>query len=157
MVAENPAPLYLNLDLLNKRMADISRAVQLLDRYAAIPEQDFLEDETTLSATKYQLVVAIEAAQAICNHLAARVAKKAPISYAECFLLLVPAGVITEELAVHLAAMAKFRNLLVHQYGDIDDKRVYTIINHDLRDLQDYVAQVSKFVNEAMEREGQEV
>ena len=150
---ENSLPLYLNLDLINRRVSDIRRALQLLAQYAAIPADDFLADETILGATKYQLLVAIEAAQAICNHLAARVARKAPTSYAECFLLLVPPGVITGDLAAKLAAMAKFRNLLVHQYADIDDKLVYTIINHEIKDLEAYVHQVTEFVNGVLEHE----
>jgi uncharacterized protein YutE (UPF0331/DUF86 family) len=145
--------LYLNLDLINKRAADIRKALQLLAQYATIQEEDFLADETILAAAKYQLLVAIEAAQAICNHLAARVARKAPTSYAECFLLLTQSSVITRELATRLAVMAKFRNLLVHQYADIDNKQVYAIINHELGDLEDYVAQIARFVNGVLEHE----
>lgn len=143
----NFAPLHLNLDLINKRVADIKKALQTLARYAALPEDDFLTNETILAATKYQLLVAIEADQAICNHLAARVAKTPPTSYADCFLLLARTGIITKELASKLAAMAKFRNLLVHQYADIDDKQVYAIINQEIRDLEEYVAQIADFVN----------
>jgi len=146
--------LYLNLDLINKRAADIRKALQLLAKYAAIQEEEFLANETILAAAKYQLLVAIEAAQAICNHLAARVARKAPTSYAECFLLLFQSGIITRELATKLAVMAKFRNLLVHQYADIDNKQIYTIINHELKDLEDYIAQIAGFVNGVLEHEG---
>lgn len=150
---KDAAPLYLNLDLINRRVADIRKALGLLAQYSVIPEDDFLADETILGATKYQLLVAIEGAQAICNHLAARVAKKPPTSYAECFLLLVPPGVISKELAVRLASMAKFRNLLVHQYADVDDKQVYAIINREVKDLEDYVTEIARFVNGVLEHE----
>lgn len=98
-----------------------------------------------------QLLVAVGAAQSICNHLAARVARTVPASYAECFLLLVGPGVISKELAAQLANMAKFRNLLVHQYGPIDDGRVYAVINREIKDLEKYVAQVAEFVNRTLE------
>lgn len=144
-------PLHLNLDLISKRTADIKQALQVLAGYAALAEDDFLADATTRSAAKYQLLVAVEAAQSICNHLAARVARTVPASYAECFLLLVGPGVISKELAAQLANMAKFRNLLVHQYASIDDGRVYAIINREIKDLEKYVARVAEFVNRTLE------
>lgn len=42
--------------------------------------------------------------------------------------------------------MAKFRNLVVHQYGKIDDGRVYEIILTDLQDLDLFLAKVSLLV-----------
>lgn len=44
-------------------------------------KEGFLRDETVISAAKYQLIVAAEAAQAICDHIAARVAERAPDGY----------------------------------------------------------------------------
>jgi len=146
VAAKGFSPLYLNLDLINERAADIKSALQLLATYGSLPKHDFLANETILSAAKYQLLVAIEAAQTICSHLAARVAKKAPASYADCFMTLFQASIIERELAGKLAAMAKFRNLLVHRYADIDNDRVYAIINNDLKDLEEYLKQVGKFI-----------
>jgi uncharacterized protein YutE (UPF0331/DUF86 family) len=68
-------------------------------------------DETVTSAAKYQLIVAAEAAQAICNHIAARVAERAPASYGDCYFILEEQGIIEPDLARRLANMAKFRNL----------------------------------------------
>ena len=43
---------------------------------------------------------------------------------------------------------------MVHQYADVDDKQVYTIIKHDVRDLEDYVAEVARFINRVEKYEG---
>jgi len=143
-------PLQLNPDLITRRTADIKRALQALAGYAALSEDSFLADAAILAAAKYQLLVAVGAAQGICIHLAARVAMTAPSNYADCFLLLVRPGLITQELAAKLAALAKFRNLLVHQYADVDDRRVYAIINREVEDLEVYVAQIADFVSRAL-------
>jgi uncharacterized protein YutE (UPF0331/DUF86 family) len=45
-----------------------------------------------------------------------------------------PAG-----LAASLADAARFRNLLVHRYADIDDQRVVQFVRQRLADLEDYV------------------
>lgn len=136
---------HLNIDMLQQKAADIARARKILDKYGAIPRHEFLKDETIISAAKYQLIVATEAAQSICNHLAARVAKRAPASYSDCYLILRDEGLISEHLAARLAEMVKFRNLLVHRYGIIDNNKVYDIITAgNLNDLTDFLAEVGK-------------
>ncbi|WP_394295106.1 type VII toxin-antitoxin system HepT family RNase toxin [Pyrococcus horikoshii] len=69
-----------------------------------------------------------------------------PGSYSECFLELSKIGVISRELADDLSKMAKFRNILLHQYRRIDDEVVYEIIMKDipltlrtLREVMEYV------------------
>ena len=36
--------------------------------------------------------------------------------------------------------MARFRNLLVHGYGEVDDERMLRMLREDLADLDEYVA-----------------
>lgn len=150
VMRQMPENLYLNLELLRQKAADIRQALGLLRGYARIEQEKFLQDPTLISAAKYQLVVAIEAAQGICNHLAARVARRAPTSYADCFALLADSQVISGDLAKSLAAMARFRNLLVHRYGEIDDRRVIAVLQEDLDDLEEYLRQVGDFVERVL-------
>jgi len=80
------------------------------------------------------------------SHLAARVAKEAPVSYADCFYILGKNGVISEETARKMASAAKFRNLLVHQYGKIDDCKVFDILRNDTSSLLRYVEEIKSFL-----------
>jgi len=75
-----------------EKMADIEKSISLLDRIAAIEKKDLLNDQIAISGAKYQFILAIEAAQNICNHLAARLAKEAPKSYADCFKMVFTVG-----------------------------------------------------------------
>ena len=59
-----------------------------------------------------QITLLIEAAQSICNHLAARMAKEVLVSYADCFRILEENKIISKDLTVKLVSMAKFRNLV---------------------------------------------
>ena len=51
-------------------------------------------------------------------------------------------GVIDVELASRLRSAIGFRNVLVHQYAEVDDDRVVASLG-DLDDLDAYVAQVA--------------
>ena len=135
--------LPVNLKKLRQKAADIRRAIDYLAPIAEQSIKDYLSDSKGIAASKYYLIVAAEAAIDVCNHLAARLAKKAPNNYAECFQILAKAQIISSPLAERLIRMAKFRNLLVHQYADIDDEKVYDIICNDLEDLDIYLTELA--------------
>ena len=39
--------------------------------------------------------------------------------------------------------MAKFRNLLVHLYWDVNDKKIYEILQSELDDFNEFIKQIS--------------
>lgn len=68
--------------------------------------------------------------------------------YSDMFRVLSEEGVLGERLAQRLEDMARFRNLLVHRYGEIDDERVLEIIQHNLGDIVEFEKQIQRFVDE---------
>jgi len=120
-------------------MADAERRLREL---GGEPEEAFLADYRNTESAKYLLIVATESAIDICNHLVARLGGRAPEDYADCFAVLTTLGVIEPDLADRLRRMARFRNLLVHLYWQVDDRRVYRALHKDLDDLGEYRRQI---------------
>lgn len=95
-----------------------------------------LNDWHRLGALKWYLLLALEDAFSLCQQVVASTGGTAPSSYAECFETLHQIGVIERSLSERLRAMARFRNLLLHRYWEVDDQRVLEIARNDLNDLQ---------------------
>ncbi len=119
-------------------LSSIVEAQGRLQELALLPLDDFLGDFRNTESAKYLLIVATEAAIDICHHIVARQSKRAPQDYADCFSLLVELDVLPPELAARLQQMARFRNLVVHLYWKVDNRQVYQIIQHNLRDLDEF-------------------
>ena len=64
----------------------------------------------------------------------------APGASADAFALIARRGTIDDVLARRLTGAAGLRNLIVHQYADIDLERILRIIRTDLDDLRRFVA-----------------
>jgi uncharacterized protein YutE (UPF0331/DUF86 family) len=116
-----------------------------LDEFLAIlkgmrktPVEEFLKDKILIGSAKYYLQVSIECCLDIANHIIAGESFRAPKDYADSFRVLEENDLLDEELGMKLREMAKFRNRLVHLYGEIDDGYVYAFINEDLRDILDF-------------------
>jgi uncharacterized protein YutE (UPF0331/DUF86 family) len=136
----------LNADLIRARCTEIEESVSRLERFQALSREEFLSNPDTLDIACYRLLVAIEAALALCYHVAARQLRKVPEEYAACFGMLQEAGILPGELAGRLQRMARFRNLLVHMYWKIDYGQVYDVIHRNLDDLRGFTAAVIRLI-----------
>jgi uncharacterized protein YutE (UPF0331/DUF86 family) len=132
--------MTLNPDLVRTRCAEIEESVGRLERLQALSREQFLADQDSLDIACYRLLVAIEAALALCFHVSAKRLRRVPEEYAECFGILRDAGILTADLAGHLQQMARFRNLLVHMYWKIDYGQVFEMLRDNLGDLRAFAA-----------------
>jgi len=135
-----------NVDRLRELAGYIRDARRQLGELAAMTEDDFLADPRAVNSAKYLLIVVIEAALDICNHLVARCGGRSPSDYADCIAILNELGAIDGDLKARLARMARFRNLLVHLYWRVDDRQVHRVMREDLGDVDAYLASVGAWV-----------
>ncbi len=138
--------MTLNPDLIRARCLEIEESVQRLETLAALPLPDFLADQDVKDVACYRLLVAIEAALALCYHVSARRLRTTPEDYAGCFATLGEAGILATELTERLQRMASFRNLLVHVYWTLDHRQVHAVIQRDLGDLRAFAAAIVALV-----------
>ncbi len=138
--------MTINADLIRSRCAEIEESVQRLERFGTLTREQFLADQDALDIACYRLLVAIEAALALCYHISARRLRKVPEEYAQCFSLLHDSGLIPADLTSRLQEMARFRNLLVHVYWKIDYGQVYDVICRNLEDLRAFSAAMARLL-----------
>ena len=87
----------------------------------------------------------VSAAIDIASRIIALEGEGRPESYAEYFEGLEGKGVIDEELSDRLQEMARFRNLIVHQYYRIDNEELEKIIQNDLQDVNKFLTRVREY------------
>lgn len=124
-------------------LGNMGEALHRLRELGQLSLDAFLADYRNTESAKYLLIVATEGAIDLCTHIVSRKEGRAPENYAECFTVLAELNVISPELADRLKRMARFRNLIVHLYWKVDNRRVYEIIQNDLNDLDEFRRQVS--------------
>lgn len=115
----------INKDKIEVYAGEIKEAVRLLKECTELVREKFLQDDTLIRSTKYNFVVASQAAIDICYHIVAKKGGRSPKDYAHCFELLDELNILPKETVRKMADMAKFRNLLVHHYIKVDNERVY--------------------------------
>jgi uncharacterized protein YutE (UPF0331/DUF86 family) len=130
--------MSLNQELIQKRCQEIADSLKRLEEVKETDKNEFLKNRDLQDIASYRLLVAIEAALNLCYHVSAKILKKAPGEYAECFGLLGEAEIIPRELSQELKKMARFRNMLVHMYWKVDYEVIFEIIQQDLDHLRQF-------------------
>lgn len=128
--------MSLNPDLIRARCVEIDTSLSRLEEIGRLSRETFLSNQDTRDVACYRLLIAIEAALALCFHVSAKRLHQVPEEYAGCFATLEQAGLIPTDLSSRLQQMARFRNLLVHVYWKIDYGQVYVVITTRLEDLR---------------------
>jgi uncharacterized protein YutE (UPF0331/DUF86 family) len=125
----DPLRLRALLERLDEEITDLERLAGL-DAYAVLGDRD------RLKSVKYGFVVAIEICIDIGNHIIASEGYRAPHDYGDVFAVLAEHGHLQDADVPTYAAMAGFRNLLVHGYARVDDARVVDILHERIDDLR---------------------
>jgi len=133
-------------ELIEGKIDIIEKNLGVLEGMGKEKYDDFSSDYRNILAAKHGLQECIEACLDIANHIVSAMGYRKPEDYKDMFKVLVEQGIIGKKLFERLKKMAKFRNLLVHRYEEIETKRLHTILKNDLGDISNYVKQILRFV-----------
>jgi len=136
-----------DLDRMTKLVSQIREAVGHLHRLKELKESVFIDDPDKIASAKYHFIVAIEAMIDMCSHLISRNGYRAPEDYADAFVVLGERGAFDESFVNDLKEMAKFRNRLVHVYWEIDENKIYDILQKNLGDFKKFLNYLAKFLD----------
>lgn len=82
------------------------------------------------------------------NHLISRLEYEKPETYQEILLILGKISIIPKEFAKKIAKMAGFRNILIHNYLEINERLVFEYLQNNLSDFEDF----NKYIIEYLKR-----
>lgn len=134
---------------------------RLITRKARLIEQDLrmLKEEKPTSLSVYQesvdaqlkverlLEKIIGRLIDINYHILSEVYKTVPKDYYESFILMGEKGEVGRQLAAKLAVSSGLRNVLAHEYDEIDHKQVYKSISIALKQIPLYLRRILETAN----------
>lgn len=104
------------------------------------------QQETWLLAVKYLFVTTIEACIDIAQHLCSTESLGTPADNGDAIRRIGDAGIIERTTSQAVVAAVGFRNVLVHEYVDVDDQIVVERLR-DHRDLGDFAHQIGDWLS----------
>lgn len=135
-----------DLDRIAEHRKTIQENLRQLDAARGRALDDFLNDQDALDAAKYRLQTVIQALMDSSNHICARLHIVTNQDTGECVRALQKQGFFSQEHATMYVKMIRFRNVLVHLYGEVDNQRVHEILENDLDYFRMFLMEIDAVV-----------
>jgi len=130
--------------ILNKKES-IERCLKQIRAYYALPgDIPFAEDHMKQDAIAINLQRACEQSIDLANYTIKKKKLGFPKESKESFRLLADNQIIPRELSLRLGKMVGFRNVLVHEYRELDPDIMLDVINNHLNELLDLTDHIMK-------------
>jgi len=84
------------------------------------------------------------------NHIISDKEFRTPVTYADAFKVLCENGIITNDMLFVMEKMAKFRNIVVHQYENIDAAIIITILKKHLDNFMQYKDAIIRYLQNSV-------
>lgn len=141
------SPGAVDVPRVHATLARLRELLADLDELVGSPTaKELAQDRGRRHITERVLTQLVELAVGVNSHVVAARLGRAPGDYTESFELAADAGLISRELAAELRASAGMRNVLVHEYLDVDLQRIAEAVPRARDAYARYVAQVATFL-----------
>ncbi|MBC7251021.1 MAG: DUF86 domain-containing protein [Anaerolineae bacterium] len=138
----------LDIEGIEARLDKLDEYVQVLKELQGAARSTFLTDYHLYGLAERYLQLSIECLLDIGIMLVTGLRLRRPERHQDVVDILVEAGVLSPELGTRLAGIAGFRNILVHEYLQIDRNLVYQKLQEGIADFENFAAEVVRFLQQ---------
>lgn len=132
-------------DVVEQKIDIIEKNLDYLKKFRKMGESEFLSSYEYIQAAKHSVLEAVEACLDIAAHIIAAEGYERADEYWQMFSILEKRKIIPGTLSRKLITMAKFRNFLVHRYGEVDNELLLGIVKNDMKDVQEFARRATQF------------
>lgn len=125
----------------------IQDELENLNNYKSCTFEEIVSDYSKHTIVERILERIINEAIDINQHISAETEKiKIPDNYKDTFLVLVKLNIFPKEFADVISQSVGLRNILVHHYGELDEKMFYQSIKACLKDYTKYCEYILDYI-----------
>lgn len=136
----------LDQERITDKMDDLEQCLRELEEYLPAGVDEYLGSGMRRRACERAFQLACENLLDICNMIISDEGLGIPIDSKDSISKLSQYDVISQSLASRLEELTGFRNLLVHQYGKVDDSIAYRSLRNESGDFYEFLEQIEKFI-----------
>jgi uncharacterized protein YutE (UPF0331/DUF86 family) len=144
-IIKDMPPLY-DQQVIARYLSDLDHTLSILEGMKSIDFDEFNGSPRNRWAVERGLLRCIQDILNISNHVLAGLGFLVPETYRGSILAMASAGVIPRRFAEKLAPMAGFRNILVHDYIEVNLEIVYSLFQGHLDDFREFAGYVARFL-----------
>lgn len=140
--------MVVDREMVERRLRKLEEYVSFLRELQKVSFDEFLSEHMIQASVERDLQLVIECVLDIGNHIIAAMGYREPARYQDVILILGEEGVLPQDFVQRFALVAGFRNILVHDYLELDKEMVYEKLQTGLEDFEEFAKYIASFLEE---------
>jgi len=132
-------------EVLESKLRFLREYMNDLKEYREIPIKDYLSRKKDQRFLERTLHLACECCIDIAAHIISRQGFREPKDNKDLFAILFENKIIPENVCNTMIKMAKFRNIIVHDYARIEPEIVLGILRKDIGDFKKFAREIFRY------------
>src|SRR3989344_4477953 len=142
----------LRFEHIEKKISDVMDSLDIIEENLPNNSEDFVSSGLIKEGMYKKIEFAIESIIDICNMINSDMRYGIPETEDSIIDNMKIHGVLSGKTIDLIKEMKKFRNILVHKYGNIDDKKAFTNIKSGLKDFEIIITEIENFLEKQKEK-----
>lgn len=131
-----------------RKLSYLQGTLEALAPIRQLAREEFFSDKRNLPLTERYMQIAIESVIDCSRLVVALKGWRRVREETDAWLIMARHGIITQELAERLSKARGFRNILVHEYAEIDTTLVHKNLQEGYGDLQEFAKTLASYLQE---------
>ena len=132
-----------SLAVIENGISHVKKYLNILYGFYKYTYEGIVNDLTLKGAIERYLYLLVQSSLDLAEALISYKKFRKPATFSECFEILNEAKLIDKDLMHKMVKMAKFRNVITHDYEELDYEIVYDIFKNRLIDVEDFINTIS--------------
>lgn len=134
--------------MIKARLKKLDGYQKSLLRFKDIKLDKYLQDDDIQTIVERKLQLSIQTCIDITNYIIARGRLNIPDEEENIFIVLAQEGIIDHDLGQRMRGMVNFRNILIHEYLEIDNELVHRHLTRNLTDFDQFAKAIINYLEE---------
>ena len=136
-----------NLEIIQNKINAVERYLSILKEYTKYSEEQIEADQTLSGALERYLYLAAQATIDLAEATISHKQLRKPSTMSESFVILKEDNAISAELTKIMQKMVGFRNILAHDYEDIDFSILNDIHKEKTKDIVAFLNAIKQYLS----------
>ena len=137
--------ILVNKNVINNKLKELNKNLKQLHNYQGINTKQLHNNMGKLWAIERGLQLSIQIILDIGNHILADKGITVE-NYADIFQELINQEIIPEQYGKKIKDMAGFRNILVHEYAEVDLNVIIEVLENSLDDFEKFAFYINRYL-----------
>ncbi len=133
-----------NINVIKQRLSQLDESIKRIEKYNHLTFDQYIKNDIAQDVTEYNLFIAINMISDMATHIVVDNNLGNPKTLGESFDILWKKNYINKKEAKKYKKMVGLRNILAHEYLDINKRIIYDSIKNKTEDLREFILFISE-------------